>query len=151
MNEKEIHLKLEKAGELSKRFEEPLHSNLFIWILNNLELENEGGTKFKTTKHTEPQKPLSEFLALANLKSHIDWAVAIAYHSYHSEQTAVTRAEFLNAYVKARLSRPANISDVIAKCIKAGYLQETKKEDKKAWQITMTGEKYIEEKLSKKS
>lgn len=149
MNEEEIQRKLEKAKELSKDFEEPLRSNLFIWILNNLSLEGEGEAGPAPVKATVVQMPLSEFLAFANLRSHIDRVVAVAYHFYRKSQAAVTRVEFLDAYTKARISRPANISDIIGKCVQAGYLLDTEKENRKAWQITRTGERYIEERLLK--
>jgi len=151
VNEQEIQRKLKKAKELSKDYEEPLRSNLFIWILNNLSLEGEGETGVAPVKVAVVRMPLTEFLASGNLRSHVDRVVAIAYHFYHKSQIALTRVEFLDAYAKARFSRPANMTDVIARCVKAGYLVDTQKENQKAWQITGTGERYVEAKLSEQA
>jgi hypothetical protein len=93
---------------------------------------------------------ISEFLAQRRIESETDRMASILYYHLHNERGSSTRAEILEAYATARLRRPTNLSDVVARCIRKGHVIEAqeKKEGQKAWQITVTGEKYVEEKLT---
>lgn len=92
---------------------------------------------------------ISEFLPQTNIRSELDKVTAILYYQLHNGQNSSTRAEILQAYSSSRTRQPANLSDVIAKCIRRGHVVESpeKKDGQKAWQITLSGEKYVEEKL----
>jgi len=92
---------------------------------------------------------VSEFLAQGKIRSETDRVVSILYYHLHNGQSSSTRGEILEAYAAARLRRPTNLSDVIARCIRKGHVIEFSqtKDGQKAWQITPTGEKYVEENL----
>ena len=92
---------------------------------------------------------VSEFLAQRNISTETGRVVAILYHQFHNGQESSTRAEILEAYSAARTRRPANLSDVIGRCIRKGHVIEApeKKDSQKAWQITQPGERYVEEDL----
>lgn len=93
--------------------------------------------------------PISEFLAQRRIKTETDKVVAIIYHQFQNEQVSSTSSEILEAYNVARIKRPSNLSDVIARCIRKGHIIETseKKNGQKTWQITQSGERYVEEDL----
>jgi hypothetical protein len=92
---------------------------------------------------------ISEFLAQTNIRSEFDRVTAILYYQLRNGQNSSARVEILQAYSNSRARQPANLSDVIAKCIRRGHVVESpeKKDGQKAWQITLSGEKYVEEKL----
>jgi hypothetical protein len=48
------------------------------------------------------------------------------------------------------MAPPKNVSDVIAQCIRKGMLMDASgpKDGQKAWMITQTGERLVEERLS---
>jgi len=102
-------------------------------------------------KELTPQ--LTEFLALLNVGSHVDRVVAILYHRHHTGDGLTTVEDFQDAYSNARVKAPQNFSDVLGKCIRKGYAVESKdkKDGKKAWQITPSGEKYVEDEISQGS
>lgn len=94
-------------------------------------------------------RALNEFLAPLP-KSQTTLYLAIAYFSLHNNQPSLTVNDFANALASARIPRPKNPSDVVGKCIKRGWLVDAleRKDGQKAWQITPTGEKYIEDILT---
>ena len=152
MNKEEIRAKIDDAKTVVAEVEEPFRSIAFEVLFRKL-LE-EGTPAVSTSRDlTEPllaeRMQVSEFLAQLDLRSQLDQAVAIAYHFLHRGQESSTRAEFLEAFAKARMARPKNLSDVIAKCIRRGHLVDApqEKDGQKAWSITPTGERYIEERL----
>jgi hypothetical protein len=73
------------------------------------------------------------------------------YHQYLCGQESLTIAEIKAAYEKARIKSPAKVSDVLATCVRRGQVIEAPepKDSKKAWQITPTGDKYVEGDLAK--
>jgi hypothetical protein len=93
---------------------------------------------------------ISEFLAQKKIENETDRVATILYYHLHNGRDSSTRAEILEAYATARFRRPTNLSDVIARCIRKGHVIEAqeKKDGQKAWQITVTGEKYVEDKLT---
>jgi hypothetical protein len=93
---------------------------------------------------------INEFLAQRKIRSETDRLCTILYHQIHNGQNSSTRAEILQAYSSARIQQPTNLSDVIARCIRKGHVIEAleKKDGQKAWQITATGERYVQEELA---
>jgi hypothetical protein len=93
---------------------------------------------------------ISEFLAQTKIATETDRVATILYYHFHNGHDSSTRAEILDAYAIARCKRPTNLSDVIARCIRKGHVIEApqKKDGQKAWQITGTGEKYVDEELT---
>jgi hypothetical protein len=150
MNKEDIRAKAAKAKELVEDIDEPFKSIAFEVLFRRL-LDQKETTAISSTliKAGLTAKTVSEFLSSKNCKSMPDQVTAIAYYSFHGGQECITRIELLEAFGKARLPRPKNISDVIGRCIRRGFLVDypEKKDGQKAWQITPTGEKYVEEHL----
>jgi len=90
---------------------------------------------------------LNEFLASKSPKTHPDRVTAIAYYAYHERnKDAITTNDIADAYARARLKKPQNISDVVATCVRRGHLIDTDRKDGlKAWIITRAGEAHVEE------
>lgn len=150
MNKEDITQKFTKAKQLvsgiEERYQELALTVVFRWLLE----QSAGVAKAAAPSAVpaiEPSMALNEFLASKKPTSHRDRVLLVAYYYLHSRNEPVTRAEFSDAYIIARTSRPQNLSDVIGKCVSKGYLTEypTGKEGKRAWQITQTGEKYLQE------
>lgn len=155
MNREEVQKKIEEAKQLvGGDLKDPLTQIAFGEVLRMLLQPSSGYVEVKkgvtTGAINVQQMQMSEFLAQANIKIDTDRLVAILYHHFYNGQASSTRAEILQAYSNARIKQPTNLSDVMARCIRKGHIIEAteQKEGKKTWQITQTGEKYIEEKLS---
>lgn len=154
MNKEDIKQKFTEAKELVSDIEEPYQGLaleiVFRWLLDQavspVQLVGPG-----VRPAISPSMALNEFLASRKPKSHKDRVLLVAYYYLHSKNEPVTRAEIDEAYTLARMARPQNLSDMIGKCIAKGYLMEhpAEKEGKKAWHITQTGEKYLEEQATK--
>jgi len=151
MNKEEIKNKITEAIEITHDFEEPYKSIAFEVILKSL--ISEGAPSLARKELARPAIAVgmqaSEFLASLDLRSQLDQLEAIAYYFLNSDQESVTRAEIMDTLSKARLPRPKNLSDVIGRCIRRGHIivAVEDKDGQKAWQITPTGEKYVEEQL----
>ena len=88
---------------------------------------------------------INEFLAAVAPSTHVERVASIAYHAYHTDGSGITTRDVTEAYAKARTKKPQNIPEVIGMCIKRGYLFDADKKDGlKAWQITPSGERFVE-------
>lgn len=153
MNKEEITEKFTRAKELVSEIEESYQhlalEVVFRWLLDQVPGPPQPiGPMAAPT--ISPSMTLNEFLASRNPTSHKARVLLVAYYYLHSKNEPVTRSEIDEAYTLARMRRPKNLSDVIGKCVGKGYLVDYQegKEGNKAWQITQTGEKYVQEKLS---
>lgn len=153
MNKEEITEKFIEAKELVSEIEEPYRhlalEVVFRWLLDQApSLAPPISSVAAPT--ISPSMTLNEFLASKNPTSHKDRVLLVAYYYLYSKNEPVTRSEIDEAYSLARMRRPKNISDIISKCVGKGYFVDYRdgKEGNKAWQITQTGEKYVQEKLS---
>jgi len=152
MNKKEITEKFITAKELVSEIGEPYQhlalEVVFRWLLDQAlsPVQAMGAMGAPTIS---PSMTLNEFLASRNPTYHKDRALLVAYYYLHCKNEPVTTTEIDEAYSLARMRRPKNISDIIAKCVGKGYLVDYRdgKEGNKAWQITKTGEKYVQENL----
>lgn len=150
MNKEEITEKFIKAKELVSEIEEPYQhlalEVVFRWLLDQVL----GPAQAMEAPSISPSMAINEFLASRKSTTHKDRALLVAYYYLHSKNEPVTTSEFDEAYTSARMPHPKNLSDTIAKCVSKGYLVDYRdgKEGKRAWQVTQTGEKYIQEKLS---
>lgn len=154
MNREDIKEKFTEAKELVSDIEEPYRGlaleTVFRWLLDQaVSPVQVMGPAARPA--ISPSMALNEFLASRKPKSHKDRVLLVAYYCLHSKNEPVTRAEIDEAYTLARTARPQNLSDAIAKCVAKGYLMghPVGKEGKRAWQITDTGEKYLEEQATK--
>lgn len=152
MNKEEIAEKFAKAKELVSDIEEPQQSLalgiVFRWLLDQATgVPKASGGPAELT--IEPSMALNEFMASKRPTSHGDRVLLVAYYYLHSKNEPVTRAEISEAYTIARTPRPQNLSDIIGKCVSKGYLTEYPdgKDGRRAWQITHTGESYLQEEV----
>jgi hypothetical protein len=152
VDEEEITQKFNKAKDLvsgiEERYRELALTVVFRWLLE----QSAGVTKAAAPSAVpaiEPSMALNEFLASRKPTSHGDRVLLVAYYYLHSKNEPVTRAEVSEAYTIVRTARPRNLSDIIGKCVSKGYLTEypAGKDDKRAWQITQTGERYLQEEV----
>jgi hypothetical protein len=155
MNIEEIRNKIQQARELAgDNPEDPFIRIAFGEVLRVLLQEPSASG---TGEVKQPAKPvtlpaqLSEFLAQLNITTHIDRTVAILYYQYRTDNELTTIGELEAAYSSARVRAPRNFSDILAQCIRKGYVvvARDKKDGKKAWQITSLGEKFVETELPK--
>lgn len=93
-----------------------------------------------------------EFLMTKELKTETKKVLALGYFLEYTEGMASFNVNDLEiAFRSAKEKLPKNMNDAVNKNIARGFLMEVadKKEAKKAWCLTATGEKYIEEGLNK--
>lgn len=149
MNKEEITERFAKAKELVSGIEEPYQSFalevVFRWLLDQVGgIPKAVGAEASTA--IKPSMALNEFLASRKPITHKDRVLLVAYYYFHSKNEPVTTSEIDEAYTLARMLRPKNLSDTVAKCVSKGYLVDYQagKEGKRAWQITQTGEEYLQ-------
>lgn len=152
MTKEEITEKFRTAKELVSGIEEsfrPLALQVvFRWLLD----QKRHGERTRG-EGKEPRIALTmqinEFLASKNVKSHTDRILATAYYYLRNSDQPITKSEIEEVYRRTRIPRPKNLSDLIAKLVRRGYFVDSPggQKGQKAWQITPTGEKYVEEKL----
>lgn len=153
MNEQEVRKKVEQAKRIvGGDPTDPFTHIAFEVVFRKLLEERESTEQIKRPPPAISKMQINELLASKNLKSHMDKVEAIAWHFLHQAgESCVTRKDILDAYSKARVPKPKNLTDVINQSVSAkrAHLTEAlkKKNGQKAWQITPTGEKYIEEQL----
>lgn len=153
MDREEIQNKIQQAKELvGGTPEDPLTQIAFGEVFRVLLQESLVMAREEVKaeiKHKALPTQLSEFLAGKNITTHLDRIVAILYYQYHKGNSLTTIVELEEAYSNARVKAPRNFSDVLAQCIRRGYVVEAKdkKDGKKAWQITPTGEEFVEAEL----
>ncbi len=92
---------------------------------------------------------LVEFIRTkGNPSEHTDIEVLCAYWLLKKENmTSYNATDIQNCYDEARIAKPANINDIMNRIQASGYVMpvKEKKDGKKAWVITGTGEKYAQE------
>jgi len=94
-----------------------------------------------------PPTSLVEFIkAKGNPSDHTDIAVIFSYWLHHKEKmTSYNLVDIENCYTEARITKPANITDLMNRVQGKGYVMPApeKKDKKKAWVITGSGEDYV--------
>ncbi len=93
---------------------------------------------------------VKEFLMTKELKTDTQKTLALGYYLEHLESMLSFNIDDLVAgFQAAKEKRPQNMNDVVNKNIARGFLMDAaeKKDNKKAWVLTSTGEKYVEEEL----
>ena len=114
----------------------------------------EGGLSPRAGSATTTQKKISakEFLMKNELKSEAQKTLALGYYLEHVEGVSSFNIDDLVSVLQAaKEKRPKNINDMVNKNIGRGLFMEAaeKKDSKKAWVLTFTGEKYVEKELIK--
>ncbi len=103
----------------------------------------------KSNTVASPAKKLSvkEFILLKNPSGDVQKSLAIAYYLEKNEDMRSFNVEDLAHYFQlAKEPTPKNLNDKINMNIKKGHVMEAKekKENKKAWVITNTGEQFVD-------
>lgn len=91
---------------------------------------------------------IKEFLLSKNLTTSLDITLALGYYLEHMEGiTPFNTSDLADAFKRVREKPPKNLNDAVNKNIIRGYLMEDSegKENKKAWVLTNSGEKFVEE------
>ena len=149
MDDDQIRSAIARARSLTEDLEEPYRSLGFRAVLESL-LRGNGLSASPSRPSPSPVGlDLVEFLAAKKAETHPDRVVAIAYYAYRtSEGSGVTTKELTDSYSRARVKKPQNFPDVIAACVRKGYLVEgERREGAKSWVITRTGEAHVEQDL----
>lgn len=135
------------VGDIEERFKSAAFQVLFQRLLDRG--TSDTAPALERSPRVVPAMRMNEFLASKGIRSHNDRVLAIAYY-YISRGEPITSAVVEQAYRESRQPRPTNLSDVIAKLVRKGLLVDSldKKDNRKAWQITPSGEQYVQEKLS---
>lgn len=150
MNEQEIHSKIEQARKLvGGDASNPFSLIAFEVILRKLIDESESRGQSQAKPAITPDMQINEILASKELRSHMDRFEAIAWYFLRKGDNSVNSNDIFDAYAKARMQRPKNLTDVINQSAKRGHLIDSpeKKDERKAWCITRSGESYIEQLL----
>jgi hypothetical protein len=150
MDEQEVQRKIELARQLvGGDAADPFRQIAFGVVFRKLFEETGREKVLQATPTATPKMQINEVLASKSLESHMDKVEAIAWHFLRQGEDSVNSNDIFNAYAKARMQRPKNLTDVINQSVKRGNLTDSleKKDGRKAWSITHTGEKYIEDLL----
>lgn len=86
--------------------------------------------------------------AKGNPSGHTDLAMIFSYWLHHKENMASYNITDIDGcYSAARVTPPSNLTDTMNKNQKKGYLMPAseKKEARKAWVITQSGEEYVKQ------
>jgi hypothetical protein len=145
------------AREIAEEHPEPFRSLAFTALVGHLLGRNgRAAPSLSVTalREATPAAPpdtevqIAEFLAaLHHIDSHPSRVVAIAYyHQKRQDGRGVTTKDLVDAYQRARIKRPQNFPDVIASCMRRGYIVEGSRRDgMKSWTVTQSGERLIEQ------
>lgn len=93
-----------------------------------------------------------EFLLTKSLSSETQKVLALAYFAEHQDALTSFNVSDLEAIFRAaREKLPKNMNDAVNKNVARGFLMEAeqKKDSKKAWQLTATGERFVEQEMGK--
>lgn len=117
--------------------------------VNRIEAKN-----LAQTSASPSQKKISakEFLLTKEITSDAQKIVVLGYYLEKIEGLPLFNVDDLvGAFKRANEKRPQNMNDMVNKNVARGLIMEAeeKKDLKKAWVLTATGEKYIEEDINK--
>ena len=104
-----------------------------------------------TTSHASKRVSAKEFLMTKRVQSELQRVVALAFYLERQEGLASFNvADLENAFRSARERVPKNMNDAVNKNIARGFLMEAaeKKDSKKAWQLTATGERFVDTEMN---
>lgn len=106
-----------------------------------------GGEKSNTSASPAKKLSVKEFILLKKPSGDVQKSLAIAYYLEKNEDMRSFNVEDLAHYFQlAKEPTPENLNDKINMNIKKGHVMEAKekKENKKAWVITNTGEQFVD-------
>jgi hypothetical protein len=132
MNEHNLNLRLTDLEERVERLEK--------------QLAGEGAAGVARARRLSAK----EFILTKSPKSETQKVVTLAYFLEHEEgMTSFNVADLEKAFRAAREKLPKNMNDAVNKNITRGFVMAAseKKDSKKAWQLTSTGERFVENDL----
>jgi hypothetical protein len=91
-----------------------------------------------------------EFLMTKNVQSELQKVLVLAHFLEHQEGLVFFNVSDLEGMFRsAREKLPKNMNDAVNKNIARGFLMEAaeKKDSKKAWSLTSTGERFVENEM----
>jgi hypothetical protein len=135
-NEKEMMTKINSLEERVKKLEDAMFT-----------VPTAKDSTAKTKKSSA-----KEFLLTKIIKSDTQRVVALAYFlEYMEGMESFNVNDLESAFRSAKEKVPANINDSVNKNIARGLIMESaeKKDAKKAWCLTSTGENYVEKDLTR--
>ncbi len=116
--------------------------------LEEMVLPSAGSTS--VTRHKKSSA--KEFLMTKQAKTDTQKVLALGYFLEHLEGMESFNTSDLEVVFRAAKEKlPANMNDAVNKNIKRGFMDEAKerKDAKKAWYLTSTGENYLENDLNR--
>lgn len=109
--------------------------------------ESAVSSPIQVTNESSKKTSLAEFLKTKNPKSHGDKILAFGYFlEKFRDYSSFNLNDIDTCYKEARIPKTKNFPHYIAQLIRDGYLMdaEEKKDNKKAWILTDSGLKYVE-------
>ena len=92
-----------------------------------------------------------EFLLAKKYSGNVQKTLTLAYYlEYIIGEKSINVSDLQKVYQLAKEKAPKNLNDMINKNISKGYLMDAteKKDSKKAWVLTSTGEKLVEDEFN---
>jgi predicted transcriptional regulator len=93
-------------------------------------------------------KSIKEFIIETKPNNSTEIVVIFGYYIENIlKETSFTTKEISKMFITAKIKKPKNISDTITNAMKNGLIMEVdnKKNKKKAYTLTQTGEKFVKE------
>lgn len=93
-----------------------------------------------------------EFMLTKTLKTDVQRVLALCYYlELNEEMKSFNVHDIETVFRLAKVKLPSNINDAVNKNISKGYMMEAaeRKDTKKAWTLTSSGETFVESELSK--
>lgn len=110
------------------------------------------GTPKSDVKSGKKQISIKEFLLSKKPKDDVQRTLAICYYlEKHKSMSSLNAKDIEEGFRSAKEKVPDNVNYKVIQNIKSGYMMEAKeKKDKfKAWTLTSTGERFVENDLKK--
>jgi hypothetical protein len=110
-------------------------------------IERAGGGEPASKSTSNKRTSAKEFLLAKIVKSEVQKVLALAYYLEQQENlTSFNVPDLERVFRSAREALPKNMNDAVNKNIARGFLMEAaeKKDSKKAWNLTSTGERFVE-------
>ena len=109
----------------------------------------EGKSVQSTTSLMSKTRKMSarEFLMTKEIKTETQKTLALAFFLEQMDgMQSFNVADLESAFMAAKEKRPANTNDAVNKNIARGFIMEAteKKDTKKAWTLTTTGERFVD-------
>jgi hypothetical protein len=120
--------------------------------VNKLEEKISSGSPESVISDSKKKVSIKEFLMGKKVDDDVKRTLAIAYFLEHIEKyESVNTDDLKKSFSLAKSPLPSNINDKVNMNIKNAHMMEAneKKDNKKAWVLTATGEQFVENELNK--